>query len=123
MVAYHVFLPCRLRGSCSERAEVPAAEGNEGQYPPILILISERDFNEYASVRCRDRCARRYNLVHVRIQGTSVLVARYRIFGHLHRCLYHCKLPGATLLGHREAVKPISVLVTPQCFISRSFVH
>ena len=73
------------------------------------VRMRERDVDKYALVRCRARCTRRYNLVHVRIQGTSVLVAGYWIFGNLHRDFHHCQLLGATLLGHREAVKEATV--------------
>lgn len=59
------------------------------------------------SVWRRDRCTRRYDLVHVRVQSASVLVAGYRIFGNLHRDLHDCQLLGATFLGHRKAVKSL----------------
>lgn len=38
MVAYHFVLPCRLRGSCCERVEVSAVEGNEGLFPQLPFL-------------------------------------------------------------------------------------
>jgi len=99
-----------------------------------LVPMPERGVNEFVLVRCRARCTRRYNLVHVRIQGTSFLVAGYWILGNLHRDLHHCQLLGATLLGHRETVKEMaaqamlitalvpSLLITPPIVVYLAFM-